>query len=95
MTSTRDLLFKIDEVLPGVPAAPCGFQMIVNTFGISPAPLILHKPYSLIMSELAQEGVRTVTICDDNMVLAYSPVQVLRDLQLLVGRHNHLGLPLS
>ena len=47
------------------------------------------------MSELSQEGVRTVTICDDNMVLAYSPVQVLRDLQLLVDRHIYYGLPLS
>lgn len=96
LTSTRDLLcFKVDAVLPGVPAAPFGFQMIVNTFGISPAPLILDKPYSLVMSELSQEGVRTVTICDDNMVLAYSPVQVLRDLQLLVDRHIYYGLPLS
>ena len=49
-------------------SAPRGFQLIVNTFGTSNAPLFLRSPYKLVLDDLRGLGLHVGNVCDDNMV---------------------------
>ena len=109
LTTSSDLMcFKAPDAFKKI--APHGFKVLVNTFGVSNAPLFLRQPYKLVLDDIRSEGLRLGNVCDDNLLCtsakwaggmlenqwrAASVLKCLCETELIVDKHLYYGLPLS
>jgi hypothetical protein len=96
LTSSTDLMcFKLPPDLAAKHKCPHGAQVVVNTFGMAPAPLFFNKPKRLIAQEIKAMGIRMGVVMDDDSINAPTPLLCLQHALIVAKLYAHYGVPLS
>jgi hypothetical protein len=95
-TSSTDMMcFTLSPQLAAKYNCPNGAQVLVNSFGMAPAPLYYNKPKRLITQQIKTMGIRMGVVMDDDSISAESPLLCLQQALRVAKLYEHYGLPLS